>query len=32
LLPEKSYTLVVVGKASDIKKQLDKFGRWEEKR
>jgi len=32
LLPEKSYTLVVVGKASDIKKQLEKFGRWEEKK
>jgi len=32
LLPEKNYTLVVVGKASEIKKILDKFGRWEEKK
>ncbi|HQM75558.1 MAG TPA: insulinase family protein, partial [Candidatus Saccharicenans sp.] len=32
LLPEKNYTLVIVGKASDIKKQLQKFGRWEEKK
>ncbi len=32
LLPEKNYALVIVGKASDIKKQLQKFGRWEEKK
>lgn len=32
LLPEKNYTLVVVGKASEVKKQLGKYGRWEEKK
>ncbi|MDD8020885.1 MAG: pitrilysin family protein [Acidobacteriota bacterium] len=32
LLPDKDYTLVIIGKASEIKKLLEKFGRWEEKK
>jgi len=32
LLPETDFVLVVVGKAADIKKQLEKFGTWQEKK
>ena len=32
LLPEKDYVLVVVGKATEIKDQLAKFGTWTEKK
>jgi zinc protease len=32
LLPESNFVLVVVGKAADIKKQLEKYGTWTEKK
>jgi predicted Zn-dependent peptidase len=32
LIPETDFVLVVVGKAADIKKQLEKFGTWTEKK
>ncbi|MGA2259798.1 MAG: pitrilysin family protein [Acidobacteriota bacterium] len=32
LIPESDFVLVVVGKAADIKKQLDKYGTWTEKK
>ncbi len=32
LLPETDFVLVVVGKAADIKKQLEKYGTWTEKK
>ncbi len=32
LIPETDFVLVVVGKAADIKKQLEKYGTWTEKK
>jgi predicted Zn-dependent peptidase len=32
LFPEKNYVLVVVGKADDIRKQLEPFGPFQEKK
>lgn len=32
LMPRDNFVLVVVGKATDIRKQLEKYGRWQEKK
>ena len=32
LIPENDFVLVVVGKAADIKEQLDKYGAWTERK